>query len=137
MTRRSGHRPEQRLVPRKPRGPMPDTDLWAHLPEPDAATHSQPPARDSLDERFEAWITRNPQVLENFVRLAREAKDAGRDRIGAKMLAEVLRWRSYIDGDEGGYKLNNVFVSRLVRLAVDRNPDLDGLFETRKLHRAS
>lgn len=134
MTRRSGHRPAHRLVPRKPAGPMPDTNLWDHVPPPDeAAPEARPPDEGTIDERFEAWINRNPQVLDLFIQLARDWKAAGQERCGGKMIAEVLRYHSGIRGDQDGYKLNNIYVSRLTRRAVETAPDLVGLFEFREL----
>lgn len=121
-THQSRHRPSHRLVQRPPRGPMPDHDLFAEPTEPDL-----------IQERFDTWIEQNPRVLADFVDLAREARAAGRARAGAKQICEVLRWRAYLRADTEGYALNNVFVSRLVRLAVEQNPDLEGLFEMRQL----
>lgn len=139
MTRRSGHQPTHRLVRRKPEGPH-DEVLWDYLPpepEPEPARPAavpEPPHHDaSIDERFKAWIDRNPQVLDLFIRLARDWKAAGQTRCGGKMIAEVLRYHSGIAGDEDGYRLNNVYISRLTRLAVQTAPDLDGLFEFREL----
>lgn len=122
MTTRSGHVPTQRLVARPNRGPMPDTNLFAHVREP-----------ETIDERFEVWIGAHPEVLDDFIELALEARAAGHKRVGAKAICEVLRWRSFIRRDDDGYKLNNVYVSRLVRRAIDRRPELDGMFEIRKL----
>lgn len=138
MARRSGHRPAERLVPRPARGVMPDQTFWEQLEaEPVEVPEVLQKRLETIDERFEAWLAKNPAVLDNFVRLARQAKAAGRTKIGAKMIAEVLRWDSFIAGDDDGYKLNNVYVSRLVRRAVEQHPDLVGLFEMRRLHRAS
>lgn len=135
MSCRSGHRPTRRLVPRKPVGPIPEENLWDYLPPPDdhVDPNVQPPNDGTIDERFEKWINRNPQVLDLFIQLARDWKAAGQARCGGKMLAEVLRYHSGIRGDEHGYKLNNVYISRLTRLAVQTAPDLDGLFEFREL----
>lgn len=140
MARKSGHRPTQRLVARKSEGPH-DEVLWDYLPEvPDPASVPEGPHRDAtIDERFDAWITRNPQVLDLFIRLARDWKAAGQTRAGGKMFAEVLRYHSVIEGtvvardDQEAFKINNVYVSRLTRLAVQTAPDLDGLFEFREL----
>jgi hypothetical protein len=142
MTHESGHRPTQRLVPRPVRGAMPDENLFEAA---DRAEHEATPgdltspADDSIDARFEAWIERNPQVLDLFIRLARDWKAAGQTRAGGKMFAEVLRYHSVIEGmqvqrdPEEAFKINNVYVSRLTRLAVQQAPDLEGLFLFREL----
>jgi len=109
---------------------MPDTDLFAHLADD---VRSEPAKDLSIDGRYQVWLARNPEVLEEFVRLAREAKDRGMERIGAKTIAEVLRWSMFMKGDVEGFKLNNVYVSRMARQAIAEHPELDGLFELRKL----
>lgn len=139
----SRHAPRERLVPRRPvRGVMPDENMFEQLArldeQPVAPTLATKPA--TIDERFDIWIAANPEVLEGFVRLAQQAKDAGRTRIGAKLICEVLRWETLIRGDaevfgdDAGFKLNNVYVSRLARLAVKQHPDLEDLFAFRRLH---
>lgn len=121
---------------------MPEEDLWDHLapPEPPAAEEVRALPEDAtIDERFDAWINRNPQILDLFIRLARDWKAAGQTRCGGKMIAEVLRYHSVIEGtvvahdDQEAFKINNVYVSRLTRLAVQTAPDLAGLFEFREL----
>ena len=142
MSRRSSHRPTQRLVPRKAVGPH-DEVLWDYLEpeadEPEPGVPAPPHIAGTIDERFDAWIERNPNVLDLFIRLARDWKAAGQTRAGGKMFAEVLRYHSVIEGaviardPDEVFKLNNVYVSRLTRLAVQTAPDLDGLFRFREL----
>lgn len=88
----------------------------------------------SLDARFRAFHDEHPDVYEALVRLARQAKSAGRKRIGMKLLAEVVRWERITSGkDDEGWKLNNSYVSRYARLIAEREPDLASLFEMREL----
>lgn len=138
MTRTSGHTPTQRLVPRHT-PPAQDPDLFSALADQDDDDpiarwiRDHPAEPKTIAARFERWITDNPQVLHDFVEAARALKAAGRERAGAKMICEVLRYNTEIKGDDGGYKLNNVYISHLVRLAEDLYPELDGLFEKRAL----
>lgn len=76
---------------------------------------------ETLDDRFDAWLSANPQVLSAFVALARQAPRAG------------LRWEYAIQTGGSEFKFDNRFTSRLARVAVDRAPDLAGLFEFRDL----
>ena len=73
-------------------------------------------------------------MYEGLVRLARELTAQGRARVGIKMLFEVLRWQHALrtTGDE--FKLNNNYHSHYARLIMSQEPDLDGVFETRRLH---
>lgn len=90
-------------------------------------------ARD-LDAAFAEHHAKHPEVYEALVRLARQARSRGHQRIGIGMLWEVLRWETTI-GDHGAeYRLNNDHRSRYARLVMDQEADLAGIFETRSLH---
>jgi len=86
-----------------------------------------------LDARFAEWLRENGHVLDQFCEMARAAKRAGRTRIGAKRLVEVMRWDTNTQTTGDTFKFNNSYTSRLVRVAVMRHPELDGLFEEREL----
>ncbi len=91
----------------------------------------------TIDSRFEAFHARHPEVYDELVDLAYQARRvAGRRRIGIGMLFEVLRWEWTLAGlpdDAEEFKLNNNYRSRYARLIMANNPDLDGLFELREL----
>lgn len=88
--------------------------------------------KPTIEERFANYHAANPHVYAELVRLAREAKSSGRNRVGAKELFEVCRWhlRLKTRGDEFG--INNTFSSRYADLIQEQEPDLRGLFETRR-----
>lgn len=88
--------------------------------------------RPSIQERFEAWLEANPDVYPTIVGLARDAKAAGKQAIGMKALWEVARWTLSMRtrGDE--YRWNNSYTALMSRLVQEREPDLAGLFETRR-----
>lgn len=133
----TAHRPSHRLVPRKPRGVMPDTDLWAHLPPPDDTEHSRPVDDDTIEHRFAAFHAAHPDVFAMIVELAQEAHDAGRTRLSMKLLVEVIRWNRFIShGDTDDFKINNVFTSRYTRLLQQQHPHLAAMFATRELRSA-
>jgi len=89
----------------------------------------------TLDDRFAAWARANGHVVALFVRYALDAHRAGAQRIGAKAVAERIRWYAAVETrDPEGFKINNSYVSRLARLAVDTHPELLGLFEMRALN---
>jgi len=88
----------------------------------------------TLEERFRLWVFANDHVIELFLKFAREARAAGKSRIGIGAIAERVRWEVYIYRKEADpWKINNSYRSRIARLLVQRDPSLDGLFEFRKL----
>lgn len=88
---------------------------------------------ETLDDQFKRWIDANPHVLRVFIQFAMELKDRGRTRIGAKLIVERMRWEwmGRTTGDD--FKMSNSYTSRLVRLAILKRPELDGLFELHEL----
>lgn len=89
----------------------------------------------SIEMRFEAFHAANPWVYDELVRMAREAHRAGRERIGIKMLFEVLRWRwtLHTTDPSSKFKLNNSMTSRYARRIMRENDELAEIFETREL----
>jgi len=99
--------------------------------------HVGPPAGLSIEQAFWQFHNANPHVYDELVRLARAwRKRRPNTRLGVGMLFEVLRWNVAMametEGDD--FKLNNNYRSYYARLLMHRNPDLDGVFEIRKLH---
>ena len=88
-----------------------------------------------IERRFYEFHGENPQVYDELVRLARRAHQFGHHRIGIRMLWEVMRWNLTIEVDQGDdeFKLNDHYTSRYARMIMDRNSDLDGMFELRTL----
>jgi hypothetical protein len=93
------------------------------------------PGTGSIEGNFLAFHEANPWVYRALVRLARDLHRRGRKRIGIGMLFEVLRWQhSLATVDQASdFKLNNNYRSRYARLIMDREADLAGIFETRRL----
>lgn len=81
---------------------------------------------------FEKFHRENPILYAELVRLAREAKAAGAERLGIRQLWERLRWwlRFEVKRD-GDYGLNDHLTAHYSRLIMDREPDLANFFETR------
>lgn len=89
----------------------------------------------TLQERFEAFHAENPQVYDGLVRLALEARAAGRAKYGIAALVEVLRWsRMTTTGED--FKLNNDYRSRYARLIMENVPELADFFEVREVKAA-
>jgi len=102
--------------------------------EPYPVGHVGPPDGKTIEEAFLDFHKRNPHVYDELVRLARRAQRRGVSRFGIGAMFEVLRWRYALrtQGDE--FKLNNNHRSYYSRLIQHNEPDLEGFFQTRKLH---
>jgi hypothetical protein len=91
------------------------------------------PPPPTLEERFAAFHSANPQVYSALVALARELVQAGVTHCGIGQLTERLRWEAAIRtrGDE--YRINNSFRALYARLLVERERWLpEGFFELRR-----
>ena len=87
---------------------------------------------DAIDRAFNAFRRANPHVEVELVRLTRELQGKGVERVGMKMLFEVLRWSALrTTGDD--FRLNNNYTARFARRIMARYPDLAGVYETREL----
>lgn len=86
--------------------------------------------RRNHSDWVEDFMERNPQVELLLLRLAREARAAGAQKVGMKYLWERLRWEYLIQTGEKP-ALNNNFTADYSRLLQSKYPDLEGFFETR------
>jgi hypothetical protein len=113
---------------------------WAADLEAPAPTAPIVPVVDSVESRrdreFSSFHGNNPQVYEELVHWTRNFKDAGRGRIGIRMVWEAVRWNKIMQTKDlsSDYKLNDHYHSRYARLIMQRERDLDGIFELRSLH---
>lgn len=89
---------------------------------------------DRIEREFRAFHAVNPVVYNRIVSMARQAKAAGRKAVGIGRYFEAMRWEQYLGTiDTMGFKLNNNFRSRYVRLVERQCPDLVGMFRKRRL----
>lgn len=92
-------------------------------------------AGTDLDDQFFDFHLDHPEVYDVLVRLAREAVNRGKKRIGMKMIWEVARWTIWLETADPDFKLNNNYHSRYARLIMNLESDLNGVFEIRKLRK--
>ena len=85
------------------------------------------------EEYYKKFSTRNPHVYKLLVRMAREfIEETGAQRMGFRMLWEVLRWRfARAVKTDDAYLLNNNLQRFYVRDIIANEPDLATYFETR------
>lgn len=99
-------------------------------PDSTSAPHIPPP---TADQRFNEFHQSNPEVYTELLQLVHEARRAGRNKIGIKMLWEVVRWNRFLRTNDEKYKLNNNYHSRYARMIMQREPGMAGIFNTREL----
>lgn len=113
---------------------------WDDAPEPQPAEGRGPeePRKLTIDERFAAFKENHKDVLILFERFARELRAAGHTRLGSKLIWERIRYEKLTSAHGTEMPaLDNNFTSRLTRWLVDKCPEFDGYFETRKLKEKS
>jgi hypothetical protein len=94
------------------------------------------PQPESIQEHFEQFHQKHPEVYQELVRLARFAKSKGFEKIGIALLWERLRWYVMVERHGEDFKLSNNYRSRYARLIMEREADLRGFFTTRELRTA-
>lgn len=85
----------------------------------------------ATENAFRAYHANNPQIYEQFVVFTFQAINAGRKHLGAKMIAERMRFESLVSGDDG-FKINNSYIAFYARMFERNYPQHKGLFEFRK-----
>jgi hypothetical protein len=90
-------------------------------------------ARPTITERFEWYLSEHPEVYDLLVKLARDVKARGKTQYSMKAIFERARWHYHIEKGEDGFVLNNDFTAHFARLIEEREPDLCGFFEKRRL----
>lgn len=99
--------------------------------EPDSITEVNKSDRKP-HVRFRAFHEQNPDVYLKIVELARQAKDMGYSRYSIQTIWEIMRWHFGIEKRRGEeWTLNNNYRPDYSRLVMEREPDLEGFFETR------
>lgn len=88
----------------------------------------------SIQERFEDFHARHPEVFAKLVELARIAKSRGK-KVGIRLLWERMRWEFAVEHDAAeDFKLNDWYTSRYARLIAERYSDEFGdYFDLRNL----
>lgn len=94
-----------------------------------------PVLRGKFEDAWEAFHAAHPRVYDLFARFAREAAESGRERFGAKMIWERMRWYTTIEAGGKGedWRLNNNYITYYAREFMRRNPQYGDLFELRRM----
>ncbi|ONI83469.1 hypothetical protein ALI22I_33755 [Saccharothrix sp. ALI-22-I] len=92
--------------------------------------------QQTIQQRFEQFHLDNPEVLETLERLAVEWFEAGKRKLGVKMLWERMRWERSKAVAPGTFALNDIYTSRYARELVSRHPEWAPYIELRELRAA-
>lgn len=88
----------------------------------------------TIQEKFEKFHSDNPHVYKVLKRLALEAKQAGKNKIGVDLLVQVARWELIMGTNTNDrFKISNSYTSRYARLLMEQEEELEGLFELRNI----
>ena len=92
-------------------------------------------APKTIQEKFEEFDKKHPEVWDLFVRFANELWNAGRTRYSARTIIHRIRWHYDVNKQlDGGFKINNNFSSRYARKLAEQQSDKFGsFFELREL----
>lgn len=88
---------------------------------------------ENTEENFEKFHEANPHIYEILVNMTRRLVGAGRRVVGIKALFEIIRWNYSIQTEHQDFKINNNYAPLYARMIMENNPDLDGVFKTRRL----
>ena len=85
-------------------------------------------------ERFRQFHENNPHVYKLFSRFASEAASRGRERFGARMVWERMRWHVAFEtvDDASLFKLNDHYTPFYARMFMSDHPEYPNLFEIRE-----
>src|SRR5690349_11750004 len=95
------------------------------------------PLGGTIQQRFEAFDQRHPEVYQYLEQQCFELRARGWKHFGIKCLYERTRFYFSVEQDmRENYKLNNNYPSRYVRLLIENHPELEGFFELREIRAA-
>lgn len=79
---------------------------------------------------FLQYDRENPQIYQEFCRIAKILIKRGKKHIGAKQVCEIIRWETLISGNDE-YKINNNYTSGYARKFEKEHPEYEGIFRKR------
>ena len=84
------------------------------------------------DRKFKNWLCHNPHIYRIFVNKSLALHHAGRSKYSARTICESIRWEQDIKTAGDAFKINNNFIPRLARKAMEEYQELKGFFEVRE-----
>lgn len=89
--------------------------------------------KPTIEDRCAAFDAQHPESYRLFREIALEWARGTKKRIGAKAVAEVMRWKSDVNPERyGSVKVNNTYVAVWARRLLKEHPELKGRIELRE-----
>lgn len=85
--------------------------------------------RPHIVKRFWIFHELNPHIFNLFKRFVAELRRTGRNRYGAKSIAERIRWHVATETTDEEFKICNNHTSCYARLLIMDDPSLTGFFQ--------
>jgi hypothetical protein len=107
--------------------------LQETFPLPDGTTYIQSLDRhNSINKMkpFQEYHEENPSIYEEFKKFSFQLIQSGHSKIGAKQVAERIRWETMTQ-KKGKFKFNNNYTADYARKFEADHPEHIGLFEKR------
>ena len=82
-------------------------------------------------ERFKKFHFENPNVYEEFKKIAVQMRETGRKKYSAETIINVIRWHRDVATTGDVFEINNDFKSIYVRLLIHNHDEFRGFFELR------
>jgi predicted PolB exonuclease-like 3'-5' exonuclease len=94
---------------------------------------------NKIDTEFLAFHSSNPHIMDAIVRYTRQLITAGHKHFGMGAVFERIRWDYAVStlADTKGFKINNNYRSRYVRLLEATHPQFKGFYRQRKVAEGS
>lgn len=89
--------------------------------------------KSEAEHKFDKFDAENPRVYELFKRFALSAIQKGRNRIGARLIIERIRWETMVETTDEDYKINNNYAPYFVRKFIKDFPEYSDRFQIRQL----
>lgn len=90
--------------------------------------------KKTLLEKFKKYHQDNPHIFQELWAIAKSVRDAGANRVGIEFVVHRLRWLSNIEKVQTNceYAFDERYKTFYARLLMMADPDLEGLFRTKK-----
>jgi hypothetical protein len=89
--------------------------------------------KEPKEVKFQKFHDLNPKVYELYKKFALQLINAGRKRIGSKMIIERIRWETSINTKGEEYKINNDYTCFYSRMFTIEFPQHKDKFQFREL----
>jgi hypothetical protein len=91
----------------------------------------------TIEEAFEAFNTRNPEVYKAFEAQALAAVRLGKRKVSSKQILGYIRWNMFLAIDQNEtFKINDAYTAHYARLFAKNYPQYSGIFNFRELRAA-